>query len=631
VNSPPPSADQSARPVMLFDGDCRFCRLWIARWQQSTGDRVEYIPLQDARVAERFPQLPREELEASIHFVDSDGQVYRGAEAVFRCRGTNPNQGSLLRLYKAVPIFAKAADAGYGFVASHRQFFSLITRGLWGKHVERSPDLLTRWLFLRGLGVIYLIAFVSLWTQIIALVGRDGILPAADLMSQARHAFDADGIGMDRFRLLPTFCWLGASDGALLFQCALGAVLSVALIAGFAQRICLVALWLLYLSLATIGHDFLGFQWDNLLLEVGVISIFLAPSQIIPRPEREKPPSRAAIWLVRLLLFKLMFLSGIVKLASGDPLWRNLTALSHHYETQPLPNAIAWYVHQFPPGLQKISCALMFAIELVAPFLILAPRRLRLVGGLAIAALQVVILLTGNYTFFNWLTILLCFVACDDFTWSAVLPAKISKRYHAPVPPPAFLRWINLPFGAFAVVFVSVSALQIVSAFRATPSWSAPMIAVYRWISPLRSINSYGLFAVMTPDRPEIIVEGSADGREWKEYAFRYKPSALNRRPPFVAPHQPRLDWQMWFAALSDVRANPWFVNFCMRLLQGSPETLSLLESNPFPDAPPKYVRARLYDYHFTTRDERRRTGNWWKRQLKSEYLPPISLESFQR
>ncbi len=614
---------------MLFDGDCRFCRLWIARWQQSTGDHVDYVPLQDGSVAENFPDLSRAELERAIHFVSADGSVYRGAEAVFRCLAVNPQRQWPLRLYEDFPEFAKVADVSYAFVASHRVFFSHMTRALWGKHVERSPDLLTRWIFLRGLGVIYLIAFVSLWVQVVGLVGRDGVLPARDLMSEARHALDADGIGLDRFRLLPTFCWFSDSDGTLLFQCGLGAALALALIAGIGQRICLCGLWLLYLSLATVGRDFLGFQWDNLLLETGFLGIFLAPAQLLPRRAHEKPPSRVSIWLLRLLLFKLMFLSGAVKLTSGDALWRNLTALSRHFETQPLPNPIAWYVHQLPMGFQKISCVLMFAIELGAPFLLLAPRRLRMIGASAIAALQLVILLTGNYTFFNWLAILLCVVAFDDFTLAALLPRKRLDRPLKTVV--AQNRWRKAPVAVVALLIVSVSLLQIVAAIYGLPSWSSRMVRIYRWISPFRSVNSYGLFAVMTPDRPEIIVEGSVDGHEWKEYSFRYKPGALNRRPPFVAPHQPRLDWQMWFAALGDVRTNPWFVNFCFRLLQGLPETLDLLEANPFADAPPKYIRARLYDYHFTTHEERNRTGNWWKREFRREYLPAISLDmSFQ-
>jgi predicted DCC family thiol-disulfide oxidoreductase YuxK len=609
---------------MLFDGDCRFCRLWIQRWKQSTGDGVDYVPLQDASVAENFPELARAELEEAVHFIAADGLVYRSAEAVFRSLTLNPKKQWPLRLYEAFPTFARLANSSYGFIASHRQMFSRATRILWGEHVERSADSLTRWLFLRGLGVIYLIAFISLWTQLTGLIGQRGILPAANLVSQVHGAVEANNIGLDRFRLLPTLCWFSASDTSLHSQCALGVAFAVALIAGLAPRICLFGLWLLYLSLSTVGQDFLSFQWDILLLETGLLAIFLSPAGLFPHRAREKPPSRTSIWMLRFLLFKLMFLSGVVKLASGDPLWRNLTALSRHYETQPLPNPIAWYFHQMPMWFHKTSCALMFTIELIAPFILFAPRRLRMIGGAAIALLQVFIILTGNFTFFNWLTLLLCVLTLDDFTWRAFLPRKISEWFKQTNDSTATRR--NLPAALMAIVLVSVSIAQIFSASDTSPFWTPPIIAVYRWIAPLRSINSYGLFAVMTPDRPEIILEGSNDGREWKEYSFPHKPGALNRRPTFVAPHQPRLDWQMWFAALSDARNNPWFIKFCARLLEGSPEVIGLLETNPFPNAPPRFIRARLYDYQFTTRAERRQTGAWWKREFKREYLPPISL-----
>jgi predicted DCC family thiol-disulfide oxidoreductase YuxK len=617
--------------MMLFDGDCRFCALWIRRWRQDTGDAVDYVPFQDDRVASLYPELPIEQLETAVHFIETDGSVCPGAEAVFRSLATNPSRQWPLHLYQRFPFVARATDCCYRFVAGHRSFFSWLTRMLWGEHVERADYFLVRRLFLGCLGVIYLIAFVSLWVQIVGLVGKNGILPAADLMSQARSAFEANGTDLDRYRLLPTLCWFSASDSFLQFQCAAGATLAVVLVAGMAQPLCLALLWLLYLSLTTVCRDFLGFQWDNLLLEAGLLAICFAPFQFLPDPSREKPPSRAVLWLLRLLLFKLMFLSGVVKLTSGDETWRNLTALTHHYETQPLPDWIAWHAHQFPLWAQKSSCALMFAVELAVPFLIFLPRRLRMIGGVALVLLQACILLTGNYTFFNWLTLALCLVLLDDFALTRLLPRKLTTLYTqrptpAPPHPGGWQRWRRVAIAPLAVVAVSITADQLWSPFGRAPLWMSPVLNVYQWLSPFRSINSYGLFAVMTRERLEIIVEGSNDGREWKEYEFPHKPGDLQRRPEFVAPHQPRLDWQMWFAALGNVRQNPWFVNFCVRLLQGSPEVLALLEKNPFPDQPPKYVRARVYDYEFTSQEERRLTGAWWKRELKGEYLPPISL-----
>jgi hypothetical protein len=405
--------------------------------------------------------------------------------------------------------------------------------------------------------------------------------------------------------------------------------------AGVLPRVCLALLWLLYLSLVTVGGDFLAFQWDNLLLETGLLAIFFAPAQVLPRPSREKPPSPTVLWLLRLLLFKLMFLSGVVKLASRDETWRRLSALTHHYETQPLPTWVAWHAQQLPRWFQASSCAVMFVIELAVPFLIFAPRRLRMAGGAALAIFQVLILLTGNYTFFNCLTLGLCLLLCDDFLLAPLLPRKLAVLYSqpamGPAAPPARGRpWRLVVIAPLAVLVLSISAVQLLSPFGRLPSWTRPVVSVYRWLSPLRSVNRYGLFAVMTTERPEIIVEGSSDGRHWKEYGFRYQPGDPNRRPAFVAPHQPRLDWQMWFAALGNYRQNPWFVSFCRRLLEGSPEVLALLGKDPFPDQPPKYIRARLYNYRFTSPEERKRTGAWWQREPKGEYLPPVSLEMFR-
>ncbi|MGO8676151.1 MAG: lipase maturation factor family protein [Limisphaerales bacterium] len=625
-------ANAPSKPVMVYDGDCRFCMLWVRRWMQVTGEAVDCVPLQDGRVALLYPELPQERLERAVHLIDTDGAVYQGAEAVFRSLAVNRSRRWALRLYQSSPWVARATEACYRFVAGHRSLFGSLTRLCWGQHVERAELFLVRRVFLGWLGVIYLIAFVSLWTQVAGLIGKDGVLPASHLMLQARSAVAESGIGIDRYRLLPTLCWLGASDGFLRFQCAAGATLALLVIVGICPRVCLALEWLLYLSLATVSRDFLAFQWDNLLLETGLLAIFLAPGRMLPRPSLEKPASRTVLWLLRLLLFKLMFLSGVVKLASGDGTWRGLSALTYHYETQPLPTWIAWYAYQPPLWFQKGSCAVMFLIELAVPFLIFAPRRLRMAGGAVLALFQVLILLTGNYTFFNWLTLGLCLLLLDDFAMAGLVPRKLSALYSrsravADGSRNGRRRWQGVGMASLAVVVVGISAVQLLSPFGRLPSWTSPALAAHRWLAPFRSVNSYGLFAVMTTERPEIIVEGSNDGHGWQAYEFPYKPGDPKRRPAFVAPHQPRLDWQMWFAALGDVRQNPWFVNFCVRLLQGSPDVLALLEKNPFPDRPPKYIRARVYNYQFTSPGERRRTGAWWKRELKGGYLPSISLE----
>jgi hypothetical protein len=276
----------------------------------------------------------------------------------------------------------------------------------------------------------------------------------------------------------------------------------------------------------------------------------------------------------------------------------------------------------------------MFGVELGAPFLIFAPRRLRFCGGAAIAILQILILLTGNYTFFNWLALALCLLLLDDFALEKVVPLKLRRWFSFNSQPSTFnqsRRWPRFITVPLAIGVTMLYLFQISLTLGIRPAWFLPVAEADAWLEPFRTFSGYGLFAVMTTERREIIVEGSDDGVNWRSYEFKYKPGDVDRRPAFVAPHQPRLDWQMWFAALGDYQENPWFVNFCLRLLQGSPEVTALLAKNPFPDHPPRYLRAGLYDYQFTDFAERRGAGAWWKREYIGLYLPPVSLSDFEK
>jgi lipase maturation factor 1 len=672
-----------AKPLMIYDGDCNFCSRWIRRWQQATGDAVDYLPFQDARVAAQFPELPRNRFEAAVQLVEPEGAVFEGAEAVFRALAHKPHEHWLLDLYYHLPVFAAVSEWIYRGVAGHRRFFSAMTGLAWGRSVERLTYYQVRRLFLRSLAVVYLVAFVSLWTQITGLVGSEGIVPAKNTMSLIRAQMNAQHIGLDRFHVVPTLCWFSSSDTCLKIQCAAGTVLAVLVILGIAPAPCLFLLWLIYLSLSTVCVDFLSYQWDVLLLQTGFLAIFLAPLQLLPwrlpgrhassrrlqdespggrassraqtpleaqesrarddaRPPGtlengyfseaslpgEAPPSRLVIWLLRWLLFQLVFESGCIKLASGDLNWRHLTALAFHYETQPLPTWIAWYAHQLPGWFQSASAVFMFAVELVVPFLFFAPRRLRAFACGAQVLLQVLIMLTGNYGFFNLLTIALCVLLLDDAALRRLTRSGL-RHSVAPDSQPAgrhLRRWPLQATFPVACVSIVVGLIHLGSLSRHVLPWPRPLLAVQVWLTPFRTFNSYGLFAVMTTRRLEIVIEGSNNGTEWQPYEFKYKPGDVKRRPRFVEPHQPRLDWQMWFAALSDFRNNPWILNFCVGLLQGSPSVLGLLERNPFPNAPPHYIRAGLYDYRFTDFATHRKTGAWWRRQKVGDYLPSMSL-----
>jgi hypothetical protein len=372
-----------------------------------------------------------------------------------------------------------------------------------------------------------------------------------------------------------------------------------------------------------VGSIFLNFQWDALLLEAGFLAMLLAPLKMRPRPSSEPAPSGVVLFLLRWLLFRLMFLSGLVKLTYGDESWRDLSVLTFHYLTQPLPAWTSWYAHQLPAWFQSASVAIVYVIELGLPFLMFGPRRPRQWAAAGVVFLMVVIALTGNYNFFNLLTVVLCVVLLDD----AFVSRFVSKRTaSAAVERPAAccrrLKTALLLLIAGCVVPISLLYAHA-SSFREArlPEWGR---AIVGRVAPFQSINSYGLFRVMTRERPEIVIEGSEDGETWREIAFKWKPGDVMRAPGFAQPHQPRLDWQMWFAALGPVEHNAWVVSLMRRLLDGRPEVMSLMSVNPFENSPPRYVRALLYRYDFADGKARSETGAWWRREYLGVYCPAI-------
>ncbi len=482
----------------------------------------------------------------------------------------------------------------------------------------RGSFAVSRRFFAAALGLIFLSAFLSFAVQVRGLIGAHGIVPAEQFLEAAHEQ-----LGASAYYKLPTLAWLGSSDAALLGICIAGLALGLALAAGFCPAGCALACWALYLSLCSVGSPFLNFQWDALLLETGLLAVLMLPWRLLPDWSRPEPPlQRMGRWLVWWLLFRLMFESGVVKLTWGDATWWELRALDFHFATQPLPLWTAWYVHQLPRWILRAMTLVMFVIEILVPFLIVTPRRCRHAATVTLIALQVFILATGNYAFFNWLTIALCLPLLDDAFW----PEKWRPRFAPTGEPPSPTRavaWIA-PAVAALLVFIATVPSLIGSFFKDTPDWVLALSDRVSVFQSTRSFNGYGLFRVMTTERPEIVVEGSRDGVNWKPYEFRWKPNGIRDRPLLVAPHQPRLDWQMWFAALGDARHTPWFRNFIVRLLEGSPEVLDLLATNPFPGEPPKYVRAILYDYQFTGWSEN--TAAWWRREEKGLYCPPISF-----
>jgi predicted DCC family thiol-disulfide oxidoreductase YuxK len=609
VSTPP------SKPLMIWDGDCHFCRRWIERWREMTANEVDYATYQEA--ADRFPEIPPEQFRRSVVFIDRDGAVFFAAEAVFRSLRCRSSRRWLSWSYDRVPGFAAISEIGYGLVARNRKIGSAFTRMIWGEDVRPPTYFWARRWFLRLLGLAYLIAFISLWTQVDGLIGANGILPIGDFLHAAR-----DQLGPRAMSILPTLCWLNSSNAFLHFLCGGGVVLSLLLIVGIAPVVSLAGLFSFYLSLTIAGQAFLNFQWDILLLETGFLSIFLAPWQLWPKRGAESPVSRFAIFLLKLLLFKLMLMSGVVKLTSGDDCWWNLSALDYHYWSQPLPTAFAWWADQHPDWFKQFSVAFCLVVEIFVPFFIWMPRRPRLLAAGLLILLQLAIAITGNYCFFNLLTIALCLLLIDDGVVGG-RPAEIEKPR----------RDYRLSILAAVAVFIATLPLNgwlIFSAFKPEAEMPRPVRYIYEHVEPFRVANGYGLFRVMTKDRREIVVEGSADGIDWLPYEFKWKPGEVKRAPGWCAPHQPRLDWQMWFAALGSPRQNRWFVRTCVCLLEGKRDVVQLLERNPFPDKPPRYIRATFYRYRFTDAAEHRQSGAWWKREELGEYLPGISLDDFR-
>ncbi len=576
-------------PILIYDGNCSFCGIWVRYWQKLTAGNVDYKPSQE--VAERFPEISPEAFHKSVWMVLPDGRRFSGAEAIFHLMQYGRETTWPLVLYRHVPGFAFLAESVYQQIAQHRSFFYWVTRLFWGKDIEPASSGLTRSLFLRGLALVYFVAFASLIPQILGLIGERGIVPAIETVPSVMFFPVSDTF----LRVLP---WAGMTLAAMLFF----RIVPMAAVVG---------LYVLYLNVAGIGQDFFTFQWDALLLEAGFAAILVTPFGVVPRYSN-RSTSTIGIWVLRFLIFRLMLESGLVKLLSGDMTWRNLTALNFHYETQPLPTPLSWYAHQLPESLQKISCAGVFGVELIVPILFLMPRRLRILGAWITIAFQLAIALTGNYTFFNLLTMVLCISLFDDQHLYGMLRRAVPLTESAP----RHWRWATIPAGMLLIVIGALQLLAMVGIVGPAPELF-PSLAI---------VNRYGLFAVMTTSRPEIVIEGSDDGIDWKAYEFKFKAGDVSKPLRWAAPYQPRLDWQMWFAALTRQEHVPWFSRLIERLLEGSPEVLNLLDNNPFPDKPPQVIRALLYDYHFTDSSTRRATKAVWTRQLLGEYFPSVRL-----
>jgi lipase maturation factor len=498
--------------------------------------------------------------------------------------------------------------------------------------------LLPRWIFLRTLGLIYFSAFYSLLFQIKGLIGPDGILPAEEYLSLAAQAYP----GWQRFWLAPTLLWFSSSNHMLMLLCWLGLAASIAVVLNLWPRAALLICLLCFLSFVSAARDFSSYQSDGMLLEAGFISLFFAPPGLKPGLAAAHPPSRVSLFLLRWEWFRIYFESGVVKLASGDYSWRHLTAMDDYYQNCPLPTWIGWYAQQMPHWFHAGTVIMTFVAELGLVFMLFLPRRLKIICFFIVTPFQIGIILSANYTFLNYLVLCLGFLLLDDKFLRQILPQRWRHLLPEPKAPEAqlpesesqttassnprrFFRWFTpakrvIAGWSLGLVFY-VTAVEMLAILPiGNPFPDAPV----RWLEPFRIANQYGLFAVMTHERYEIEFQGSNDGQTWTPYPFRYKPQDPYKAPGVYAPYQPRFDWNLWFASLSNWRQNTFVVQTEALLLRNDSDVLALFAGNPFASAPPKRVRVMLWQYWFTNRTEKHSTGAWWKRKLLGAYAPGV-------
>jgi hypothetical protein len=508
---------------------------------------------------------------------------------------------------------------------------------------KRPGHLWPRWIFLRVLGLIYFSAFYSLLFQIKGLIGPNGILPAADYLQAVNGA-----LHLQSYWTVPTLLWFGASNGALMTLCWVGLAASLLVTLNLWPRASLLICFLCFVSFVSVAREFSGYQSDGMLLEAGFIALFFAPPGLRPGLGESSPPSRASLFLLQWEWFRIYFESGVAKIGSGDLAWRQFTAMDDYYQNGPLPTWIGWYVQHLPHWFHAGATVYTLVVELLIVWMLFLPRRFRIACFFVVTPFEISIIATANYTFLNYLVLLLGVLLLDDRFLHWILPLRFREWIHgkslvaaagvtgtaagAPKPTSARAEWRErftplrrLFAGAcLGLVFYSTTALLLWMFMPGLPLPQAPVQA----LEPFRIANSYGLFAVMTHERYEIEFQGTLDGKTWIAYPFRYKPQAIDKAPGIYAPYQPRFEWNLWFASLGSWQQSRFVVWTEERLLKNEPDVLALFASNPFASAPPREVRTVIYQYWFTDMRTKRETGNWWKREQLRQYAPALEREA---
>jgi hypothetical protein len=474
----------------------------------------------------------------------------------------------------------------------------------------------TRFLILRLLGLVYLMAFLTWVDQGPALVGREGLLPAAGDLARLAEAVGSRARG---FLELPSLFWLADSDAVLFGAGWVGVALSLLVLAGYANALVLLALWALHLSVSNVGQIFYNFGWEMQLAETGFLCVFLCPL-LDGRPFPRRAPPLVVIWLLRWLIVRIMLGAGLIKLR-GDACWRDLTCLDFHFETQPIPSPLSPLFHALPPAAHKAGVLFNHAVELVAPLLAFGPRRARLAAGAAMLALQLVLIASGNLSYLNWLTIVPILACFDDGVWGRLLPRRwraAPERAGAAAAPSRGQR------AAVAALAVVVALLSV----QPAGNLLSPRQRMNDSFNRLQLVNTYGAFGSVGRTREEIVFEGTLDetigpATKWTPYEWRCKPGDPARRPCWMSPYHRRLDWLIWFAAMDEPEAHPWAVHLVWRLLHADRGALGLLAGDPFGGKAPRHVRAQLYRYQLAPPG----APLWWQRRYLRPWLPPLSVD----
>lgn len=476
-------------------------------------------------------------------------------------------------------------------------------------------------MILRLLGLIYAIAFLVAINQVLPLMGSHGLLPVGDYLRRVSNALGSDGAG---FMRLPSVFWFGHSDAALLAVAWIGLVLSLVVAAGYANAIVLAVLWFLYMSLVHVGQEWYGYGWEIQLTETGFLAIFLCPL-LDMRPFPRYAPPFPIIVLFRWLVFRIMFGAGLIKIR-GDVIWRNATALYYQFETQPIPGPLSRWFHFLPHAVLKTGVWFNHLAELVAPLFVFWPRVARHVAGVVIVLFQFNIILSGNLSFLNWLTIVPALACFDDGFWARILPRALVRRAEAA----AGRAEESKPMMTTAWVVTAIVALLSIQPIG---NLLSPGQIMNTSFDPLDLVNTYGAFGTVGRERYNVVFEGttdndSTDKAHWQPYIYKGLPVGLDRRPPQVAPYQLRLDWQMWFAAMATPNEYPWTYHLIWKLLHNDRNAVRLFARNPFAGKPPRYIRAVLYRYWFVPPGTPHH--QWWNRQRLYLWLPPMAADDPQ-